>query len=369
MRRAGELLATLCVLAFVVTLYGCGGQSGTKGGTAGTAGKPPSPPSHVSYTVTDMGTFRPFEINAAAQVAGATQSSNTAAIWAGGAVTDLGLTPASCGMGINDTGTVVGYWRDSSNTVRAFVRQGGQTTRLDPVVGPPASGAEGVNNSLQVVGNSYQDNFSLPEDSHACLWKKDASGSWTVADLGALTGYAFSQAAAINSAGQVAGAVKNPGGQLQAALWSAGGFTVLGTLGGTLSEAFALSDAGRVVGWSRVADGKAHAFLWQGAGMQDLGTLDCTYNQSEAWDINDAATPQIVGDSYYYRPRPSPGAYIYRACLWEGGRVYDLNNYLVPDGNTWVLKGAGIINDAGQIVAGGTCNGTDYRTCLLTPKK
>jgi len=73
-----------------------------------------------------------------------------------------------------------------------------------------------------------------------------------------------------------------------------------------------------------------------------------------------------VGNSYYLKTRPSR-QYIYRACLWEGGEVYDLNSYLVPDGNTWVLQNAIAINDAGQIVAGGTRNGSS-RYCLLTPR-
>jgi probable HAF family extracellular repeat protein len=165
------------------------------------------------------------------------------------------------------------------------------------------------------------------------------------------------------------GYVKNSGGSPIAGLWSGSSFTVLGTLGGASSQTTAISDAGRVVGYSYTADGKMRAFLWQlSTGMQNLGTLNSTYNQSWAEDINDAATPQIVGYSYYFQAKPSPGKYFHRACVWEGGKVYDLNSYLVvTDGSVWVLEEAATVNNRGQIVVTGTRNGVKS-TCLLTPK-
>jgi probable HAF family extracellular repeat protein len=52
----------------------------------------------------------------------------------------------------------------------------------------------------------------------------------------------------------------------------------------------------------------------------------------------------------------------FRAFLWEGGAMTDLND-LLPAGFTVTLTSAGGINDAGQIIA----HGGDDRAYLLTP--
>src|SRR5206468_10413540 len=47
----------------------------------------------------------------------------------------------------------------------------------------------------------------------------------------------------------------------------------------------------------------------------------------------------------------------YRAFLWRGGTIYDLNECIPPDSG-WLLADANAINDAGQIVGHGILNGT-----------
>ena len=52
--------------------------------------------------------------------------------------------------------------------------------------------------------------------------------------------------------------------------------TDLGTLGGTYSQAVAINEAGQVIGNSSYLADDAdlqHAFVWQGGVMTDLGTL------------------------------------------------------------------------------------------------
>jgi uncharacterized protein (TIGR03437 family) len=55
----------------------------------------------------------------------------------------------------------------------------------------------------------------------------------------------------------------------------------------------------------------------------------------------------------------------YRAFLYLGGKIYDLNT-LVTNANGWTLTNATAVNDAGQIVGGGFVNGQEH-AFLLTP--
>ncbi|QBE62269.1 HAF repeat-containing protein [Pseudoduganella lutea] len=83
-----------------------------------------------------------------------------------------------------------------------------------------------------------------------------------------------SLAADINSAGLVAGEIRNENGQRRAVVYRDGRVTHLGTLGGTDSYTSAINTAGTVTGGALDGSNRWRAFRWQaGAGMRDLGTL------------------------------------------------------------------------------------------------
>lgn len=145
--------------------------------------------------------------------------------------------------------------------------------------------------------------------------------------------------AAVNRAGQIAGAttLQSCGGH--AMVWTNGMGIDLGTLGGPSSAAVAINDLGQVVGQSNVtALGTSHAFFWErGAPMQDLGSLA---DGSEAFSMNSVAVAingsgQVVGTSDAFPTGESV------AVLWEAGthRIQDLWGGTAID-----------INDAGQII-------------------
>ena len=156
-------------------------------------------------------------------------------------------------------------------------------TDLGTLPGGNASYATAINNTGQVVGNSYKGHGT----SQAFLYSNGQ-----MQGLGTLPGNTDSFATGINSAGQVVGNVGISSlGVLQnisqAFLYSNGTMQGLGTLNG----ASGINDAGQVVGST---SGSNHAFLYSNGKMQDLGTLPGG-TSSGASGINNAG--QVVGDA------------------------------------------------------------------------
>jgi probable HAF family extracellular repeat protein len=166
-------------------------------------------------------------------------------------------------------------------------------------------------------------------------------------------GFAF--AFGINNHGQVVGRATMPSGETHAALWDQGRLVDLGTLpGGTYSEAYAINDAGQIVGWSMndqstctAFDGCWHAVLWENGTMTDLGGLDPRF-QSYAYSINDRG--QIAGAS---ATADYPFGY-WRAVTVLGGELMDLG---LPESATDALARG--INARGTIVGSAYINGRD----------
>jgi probable HAF family extracellular repeat protein len=207
-----------------------------------------------------------------------------------------------------------------------------------------------VNNHAEVVGQ-----LSVPP--HAFLWK---NGS--LFDLGTLGGDGVSGADGINNQGEVVGQAAGPN-ILHAFAWTArGGMRDLGTLDGnpaSTSGANAINDLGQIVGASYShAFGTTHAAYFSRQGVIDLGTLG---GLSDAHALNNLG--QVVGDSY-----TSDGDHAFLTDL-QGGPMVDLNTLIPPDSGWSRLFTADGINDAGQIVGTGQLPGYDIiHAYLLTPQ-
>jgi probable HAF family extracellular repeat protein len=132
----------------------------------------------------------------------------------------------------------------------------------------------------------------------------------------------------------------------------------LGTLsGGSFTFPNGINDSGQVVGEADGSAGNTRAFLYsESTGMKDLGTLP-NGAISEAYAINDSG--QVVGYSY----TTSTGSQ--HAFLYSGGQMYDLNS-LIPTDSGWELISAYEINNSGQIVGRGRING-QFRAYIATP--
>ena len=166
-----------------------------------------------------------------------------------------------------------------------------------------------------------------------------ASAPYTFVDLGTLGGY--TEAAAINDVGQVAGSGWTAGGTQHAFFWGGGVLRDLGTLGGDFSVANGINASGQVVGRSSTASGEIHAFRWTNGVMEDLGpnfgigTVLTNAQGQVAWTAPVAA-----------------GAH---AMLWDSGTVVDLGTLGGP------YSFARALNDRGEVVgAGRTTEGVDH---------
>jgi uncharacterized membrane protein len=129
--------------------------------------------------------------------------------------------------------------------------------------------ASGVNANGDVVG------FSMVPDnstSHATLW---LAGTHALVDLNP-AGAAYSEAVAINAAGDIVGSSMDVNYVTQPILWTGANHvaTVLQTLGGKYGLAYGINGNGDIVGQSQNASGVMRPTLWSGPSHTpvDLGT-------------------------------------------------------------------------------------------------
>ncbi len=155
---------------------------------------------------------------------------------------------------------------------------------------------------------------------------------YTVTDLGEFS------PKAINNQGEIVGG--GPTGE--AALWSNGIITYLGTLGGLQSNAADINDLGQVVGESHASNGNLHAFLYSEGSMNDLGNFGGKWGSADAINNNGQIAINI------FTQEGGIQAYQYTS-----GSLTSLGNL---GGNTTV---AHAINSKGDIVGYSTAaNGT-----------
>lgn len=129
-----------------------------------------------------------------------------------------------------------------------------------------------------------------------------AALSYTITDLGTLTGADTSIATAINNLGQAVGTSSFTGVGTRAALYSNGTVTDLGTLpNGDYSVASGINDSGVIVGSASVVPNLrdvTHAFVYSNGQLTDLNSLipaDTGLTLKSATGINNSG--QIVGSA------------------------------------------------------------------------
>lgn len=311
------------------------------------------PAAAQTYSIVDLGpSSLATGINANGMITGAAQSH--AFVYNGGTTSDLGTLGGkySQGQGINTSGAVAGYSTLADGTYRAFLYRNGRMVSLG-TLGANYSAAYALNDAGQVVGSSI---------TAANLWHAFLYSAGKMIDLGTLGGNQpgwSTTAASIDATGQVVGYSYLPNGDFHGFLYANHSMHDLGTLGGSWSQAYAINSAGQITGQAYLpGNAKAHAFLYSGGSMTDLGAL---HQYSSGLAINGSGL--VVGDADV---RNTTGYLVYHAVSYQNGGPVDLNK-LIPQRTGWVLSAAASVNDSGEIVGYGTLRGVQHGF-LLTPR-
>lgn len=247
--------------------------------------------------------------------------------------------PESEARGSNQSGDVVGFFRNSAQS-RAFVYRRGKLLML---VGDH-SRALAVNDSDQIAGES-----AVPGKAPVSpvLWKQES-----MADLGGCCG---GVARGMNNHGQIIGDVYDQDGRYRAVLWDGSqGMRYLGS-DNNYSSAIAINDSGHVM----VQELGKGLYIYFGPGkIVRVGIAN--QQPADGRALND--TDEVVGG---YGPSFDAD----RAFVWsEKDGFHDLND-LIPAGSRWKLQVATGINNLGQIVGVGDHNGKEYVGFLLVEEK
>jgi probable HAF family extracellular repeat protein len=166
-----------------------------------------------------------------------------------------------------------------------------------------------------------------------------AAQTYTVTDLGTISGNSVSTGYALSSTGAAAGTSSTPTAAI-AALFSNGKATNISTLGSNVSVATAINGAAEIVGWNFFYSNPnfdPQAFLYSNGRMTSINSPSVFPSGTEALGINDSG--EVVGTGYISDSH-------FHAFLYSGGKMTDLG----PRG---ALQASAIaINNSGQIIGG-----------------
>jgi probable HAF family extracellular repeat protein len=335
-----------------------------------------------TYTVTDLGALKGdnessgFWINNLGEVVGCSDTATPlnypctglvpgqhAFVWSKShgmnELRTLAGATVSGAIGINDSGTIVGYSNMKGQPATNFVAvqwpSSGGIVNLGMLSGGSSSAAFEINSSGVIAGDSFLSNGRV----NATNWTDNK-----IKNLGALPKAIFTAGLDINDNGYIVGESVfsyGPPFTSHGFLWTGSTMKDLGTLsGGVTSIASAINASGVIVGQSDGAStgGHWHAVMWDTSHkIHDLGLIPGG-NYSIAFGVNDSNV--VVGYGNLFNNAT-------HAMIWTSTNgMQDLNS-LIPAKSGWVLINANAINNVGQITGYGM-KGTHNHAFLLTPQ-
>ncbi len=237
-------------------------------------------------------------------------------LYSGGVTTDLQATDVAGNIllyaqGLNSGGSVVGWGEVHGAGApalypTAYASAYGYLGLTDTAtLRAVNSDAWAINSAGTVVGNTAFNTISTNSYASTLAFSYNSTSGYT--NLGAMLGWNFSTAAAINDSGVIAGYGTN-------GLWVYNGSTF--TVPGPNMTVTNISNSGLVVGYGN--DGHAYSYLAGAADIVDLNTLlpaNSGWVLRLAFGVNDAG--QIVGEGYdngvytsfLLTPIPEPATY------------------------------------------------------------
>jgi uncharacterized membrane protein len=256
---------------------------------------------------------------------------------------------------VNASGIVAGFLITNTSdpsgpSYSAVAYQNGHYLQLQPPGVLPADNfrAEAINGAGEIVGFTQEGNGL----GRAVTWinQQPAFLDPNPAES--------SVALAVNDNGWIAGSIGSASGVTASpVIWHGGATTNIPLpADATFGTAVAINDGGQVlVNYATAGTiqnpSENRLLLWNNGIVTLLPQYSDPISGTFADSMNDSGI--VVGDS---------GG---RAVLWQDGQIFDLNDLIPPDSG-WILGDAMSINDAGDIVGGGTFDGVDT-PFLLTP--
>jgi probable HAF family extracellular repeat protein len=201
-----------------------------------------------------------------------------------GSLGGLSSLSGAAAWGINDSGVIVGY---NSGFTSTFIYDNGayRTLRMP---GEASTLGSGINDSGQIVG-TYRDSTNL---AHGFLY---SGGVFTTIDV---PGARWTDLEGINNKDQMVGLYSNSSG-IHGFLYDAGNFTTIDapcvSANNCDTELFGINDNGEIVGGALVAPGLYNGLIYDDSSLTlfaepNAGTNSWTF----AFGVNDA--DQIVGE-------------------------------------------------------------------------
>src|ERR1043166_1109025 len=315
---------------------------------------------------------------------------------------DLGVLQmndlASYGDGASPGGIAVGHSGTGNGAQPISWTQADGLMALPLLSGRTSSVASSANDNGVVVGRAFNENSggsSLP-----VIWQNGV-----VSQMPLPSGFAVGQVFAVNASGIAAGSAGEGGEWEHAAIYTAGGSSVITATapkGSQFAAAYGINDSGRIVGLGFLPSNPAIQlgivydmstntifdvgtlpgadtamalavsnsgqvvgssdrlpFIWtEGIGMAAIPLVPGT-DRGDAQGVNSAGW--VVGTDWLVNTSYTP-------FLYDGTTTYRLED-LLPPGSGWVLNGysARSINDNGVIVGTGVHNG-ETRAYAMVPE-
>ena len=184
-------------------------------------------------------------------------------------------------VGLNDSGDIVGDYRDASGVFHGYLLSQGTFTTFDPP-GSLRTRGNDINNS-GVIGGHFLGNDKV---EHSYLLDQ---GNFTIFDFPGASGTAFQ---GMNNRGDVVGGYNDSSGRGHGFLLSAGNFTTVDFPGAVDTTAGKINDRGQIVGNYDDSSGNIHGFLLSDG---NFTTIDFPGAFSTTFPGSISANGDIVG--------------------------------------------------------------------------